>query len=363
MKKAVIMCMQMRNIEVSPARYQMINEMDKLGFEVYLFLRGKLDKKAEKTCSGIQHFLNTESMSNKEIRENIIEYKPDIVIAFTYEDTDILYSLPKHMKDTKFYYFNLEISTPGYYLQSRKRNTLSYWVKKVKYPVSICREAFYTKQCEFLVIQDEERKKIAAKYHISHRKTMLIPNSYIYNKDIEYNAEREGIIYSGGAREKYLKDYMSGFYAVKSVPIVFAGTFDKWSKIELIKLHRANSNIKMEQQTLDSDEYTKYLQKYAVGLVCYSKSDDDNIAHIGLSSGKFFKHLSLGQPVITIGSSRLSREVQKYGLGIAVDDASQIEGAYKQIMDRYNFYRENVIRTYQNRYDFRKSIRTFLAHL
>lgn len=357
------MCMQMRNIEVSPARYQMINEMNKRGIEVYLFLCGRLNAEAKKTCNGIQHFLNTESMSNKEIRKKIIAYKPDIVIAFTYEDTDIVYFLPKQLKNTKFYYFNLEINTSSYYLQAYKKNTWKYWVKKVRYPFSVCREAFYTKQCKFLVIQDEERKRIAAKYHISHRKTMLIPNSYIYNKDIEFNTERKGMIYSGGARKKYLIDYLSGFYAVKSVPIVFAGTFDEWSRIELIKLHKANPNIRMEQQVLDSDEYTKYLQRYAVGLVCYSKSADDNVNYIGLSSGKFFKHLSLGQPVITIGCPRLSREVKKYGLGIAVNDATQIEGAYKQIMDQYDFYRDNVIRTYQNRYDFRKLIRIFLSRL
>ena len=106
-----------------------------------------------------------------------------------------------------------------------------------------------------------------------------------------------------------------------------------------------------------------YLQKYAIGLVCYCRGSDDNLNYIGLSSGKFFKHLSLGQPVIVLGRSRMSREVEKYGLGVAVDHPSDIEEAYNRIMGNYDEYRNNVISIYQRKYDYRKIIQPFLAQL
>jgi hypothetical protein len=363
MKRAIIMCMQMNAIEVSPARYQLIKEMKERGIEIYLFLCGRLNIEARKIRKDIRYFLNTDGMNNKEIRRKIRQYNPDIVIAFTYEDTEIIYSLPLQLLSTDFYYFNLEINSFDYYLQPYKKHTWNYWIKKIKYPFSVIKESFYTKNCELMVIQDETRKKIAQRYYISNKETIFIPNSYIFDSNIEFHADRSGIIYSGGARKKYLIDYLEGFYAVTSVPIVFSGSFDDWSENEIRSLHRTNPNIRIEKQILECSEYTKYLQKYAVGLICYSKSDDDNINYIGLSSGKFFKHLSLGQPVIVIGHSRISYEVKRYGLGIVVEDALQIEYAYTKIMERYNYYQQNVIQTYQDKYDFKKVIAPFLDKL
>ena len=363
MKKAIIMCMQMKHIEVSPARYQLISEMNRKNIEIFLCLCGELNAEAKKTCGCISRFLNAESMSKRNIRKKIIQYEPDIVIAFTYEDTEILYSLPKRLKTTKFYYFNLEITTWGYYSQACRENTWKYCAKMIQYPLSIFREAYYTKQCELLVIQDEERKKVAGKYRIFHARTMLIPNSYIYDETVRCSAEKKEIIYSGGIRKKYLAEYWQDFYNVKTAPILFCGTFDEWGKKELIKIHRSNPNIMMKRQTLTADAYTMYLQKYAIGLVCYCRGRDDNLNYIGLSSGKFFKHLSLGQPVIVLGRSRMSREVEKYGLGVAVDHPSDIEEAYNRIMGNYDEYRNNVISIYQRKYDYRKIIQPFLAQL
>ena len=48
MKRAIIMCMQMNAIEVSPARYQLIKEMKERGIEIYLFLCGRLNIEARK---------------------------------------------------------------------------------------------------------------------------------------------------------------------------------------------------------------------------------------------------------------------------------------------------------------------------
>lgn len=363
MKKAVLMCMQMRAIEVSPARCQLIQEMKANNIEVYLVLNGKLNVSARKIRGDIKHYLNAENMSNKEIRNKIINYNPDMVIAFTYEDTEVIYALPMELKNTRFYYYNLEINTRGYNLESYKKYTWKYFINLVKYPSTKSREVFYTKKCELLVIQDEERKRISHKYHISHRKTIMIPNSYVLEKNIELNVGRSGIVYSGGARKKYLIDYLHNFKSITKVSVVFAGNFDEWSKEQIVRLHKTNPNIVMENQILEMDEYTEYLQKYAVGLICYSKSDDDNINHIGLSSGKFFKHLSIGQPVIVMGCPKISREVRRYNLGIVVQDASQIDEAYQKIMDNYSYYCENVVRTYQNKYDFHKIIKPFLETL
>lgn len=81
---------------------------------------------------------------------------------------------------------------------------------------------------------------------------------------------------------------------------------------------------------------------------------------MGLASGKMFRYLSLGKPVIAVNCHGLAHEIRKYQLGVVIDDISQLDKAYKKIMEHYTFYQENVIKTYKGRYDFNKAVKPFL---
>ena len=108
MKKILLLCQQQGcPIEVSPARYQLIHELRKKNYEIYVLYPGSIKDKTIK--SEIQHFTNTSNLSMQEIRNKIINIAPECIIAFTYEYTKILYRLMWKMRKTVCVYYNLEI--------------------------------------------------------------------------------------------------------------------------------------------------------------------------------------------------------------------------------------------------------------
>ncbi len=84
---------------------------------------------------------------------------------------------------------------------------------------------------------------------------------------------------------------------------------------------------------------------------------------MGLSSGKMFKHLSIGQPVIVIGCPGADEAVEKYKLGVVINNITELESAYSKIMDNYSYYMDNVIRTYRDVFDFKKVVTPFLDYI
>lgn len=358
LKRIVLLCEQGVQLEVSPARYQLICELKKRNYEIYCFFRGKINGETIKNF--IDQCVNTKYLSIKDYRNKIKSINPDIIVASTYEDTKILYPLALTMKNTKFVYYNLEIYTPqmeGYIYTDKKfgnvRTKISFCINKIK-------EIIYVQKCNVFVIQDKLRSKTSAKYFIHHYNTMLIPNTYIYNPDDDMGGERNGIVYSGGLNKLQLQTLVDGLVKIPNVPITFSGWTDKWFRMRYKAIQKVNPNICLLEHNLTQEEFTKFLNGFAVGLIWYCKTGDDNIDNIGLASGKLFKHLSLGQPVIVVKCPGLSKIIEKYKLGVVIDDVSQIKDAYEMIMKRYSFYRRNVKYVYEKKFDFSKLIAPLL---
>lgn len=362
MKKVVLMSLDTAVLELSPAKYQLLEELYRIGFETYVLLPGRL--KNRQSYSYINYTVNVAGRSYGDIRKVIRNIAPQIVIATLYVDTAVIYTLPFFMKKTSFYYYNLEIYTP-YLNKDIKKEDLGYYVKyKMKYPVMKIKEMIYTKMSEAFTIQDTLRMKVSRKYHIRHPNTLLIPNSYIFDETKIIDTNRRGLIYTGGINRYFLLGQFENLKSVKNIPVVLMGQIDQWCKQKMKGLKTTNPNIKFEEQVLSIEEYTQYLQQFAVGLVWYSPlKEDETHYYIGLSSGKMFKHLSLGQPVIAIKCPGVTEIVNKYNLGVGVDDISEIENAYNKIMGNYTFYRENVLRVYRYKFDFKKIITPFLECL
>lgn len=365
LKKVVLMSLEGIKIEQSPARYQLLAELSERGFETYVFSPGKLKRrKVIKAIDFIDHIINVEDMSNKEIRSKIININPQVVIASVYVDTAVIYSLPFIMKKTLFYYYNLEIYTPYLNKNVKKENLSFYLSYKLSYPIKKMKEILYTRSVSAFTIQDSLRKKLSKKYHVWHPNTMLIPNSYVYKEDELVPVGQKGIVYAGGIKYDFLVKQFDNLKDVKNVSLTFSGHIDPWCKERIKKLKHTNPNIIFENQLLSIDEYTKYIQRFAVGLVWYSslKKDEANY-YMGLSSGKMFKHLSLGQPIIVTRCPGVAEVVNRYKLGVVIDNISEVERAYNIIMKNYSYYRENVIRTYQSKFDFKKVIAPFLKSI
>ncbi len=362
MEKVLLLCLQLGcPIELSPARYQLIQELRKQNYEIYVFYPGTILNKEIR--GQIQHLTNTLNLSKKDIRKKIMNIAPRHVIAFTYEDTRILYYLPFVMKRTSFIYFNLEIYTAYMEQYIQPQGFLFHIRCRAAYLPNKVKEMIYTKQCKLFVIQDALRKRIAKKYYLSHPNTLLIPNSYIYYDEGKWGANRHGMIYSGSMNKNVLKSLVEGMDALPDLPITLSGVTDEWFRAQYKKICKGHPSIKVHEQKLSPEAFTEYLKQFSVGLIWYSPTKDENINNIGMSSGKLFKHLSLGQPVIVPECPGMSRVVERYKLGIVIHDSSELKEAYEQIMDNYSYYQKNIKYAYKTKFDYAKVIQPFLGQL
>lgn len=362
MEKVLLLCLQLGcPIEFSTARYQLIQELRKQNYEIYVFYPGTIVNKEIR--GQIQYLTNTLNLSKKDIRKKIMDIAPRHVIAFTYEDAVMLYNLPVVLKKTSFIYFNLEIYTPYMERYIQPKGFLFHTRCRASYIINKVKEVIYAKQCKLFVIQDALRKRVAAKFYLSHSNTLLIPNSYIYCDEEKWGTDRYGMIYSGGVNKNILQSLAENMDALPDLPITFSGVTDEWFRTQYKKICKKHPSIEVHEQKLSPEAFTEYLKQFAVGLIWYSPTRDENINNIGMSSGKFFKHLSLGQPVIVPECPGLSRLVEKFNLGIVIRDTSELKEAYEKIMDHYSYYQKNIKYVYKNKFDYAKVIRPFLSCL
>ncbi len=362
MKKVLLLCQQCEaySLESSPARYQLIHEFKTLGYKIYVFLPGRIRDRGIK--NEIYQCVNTSHLSNGNIRRQIKRIAPEYVLAFTYEDAKILYPLPGVMKKTAFLYYNLEIYTPMEH--DRQLNGMAKGIRSViRYVPNKCKEIIFTKQCRIFVIQDALRKKVSARFFIRHPVTMLVPNTYAYYGIDRGGPGSGGIVYSGGLNKLQLESLLKGLERLPDLAVTFSGWSDEWFKEQYKRLRVTHSGIKAYTRFMQPNQFTEFLSRYAVGLIWYTPTKDENVNNIGMSSGKFFKHLSLGQPVIVNVCPGLSRIVEKYKLGIVVWDASQVQDAYEKIMNHYSDYQDKIIRVYREKFDYEKVIQPFLRRM
>ncbi len=344
----VLMCQQGIPFQVSPARTQMINELKQRGSDVFLFFPGNVDGKMRKQVTKI---VNTKKLKNKTIQKKIQEINPDIVICSTIEDIKVCFLLPHIMKNTDFYYYNLEIYVPP--VGNEKHNFIERYLKKIVYKMNKGKEKVYVKGCRSIVIQDRLRKKILQKHGISHPFTWMIPNSYYYVQQKPDVPHKKGIVYSGSVGMDMLGSFLKHVDEIKDVEITIAGW--NYPNINFTKC----PNINIIRQNLSQDAYTKFISAYDIALLWYSDERDDNIYNIGLASGKFFKHLSLRQPVIVNSVPGLAEEIIRYNLGVVIENLGELGDAVEKIRANYSYYVKNIEYRYMKKYDYKKAAQLF----
>lgn len=355
MKKVILVNLQTPNLELSPARYQLLAALHARGFMTYIIQNGHLTNR--KSYYFIDSVINIQNMSIRAVRKKIINVDPQILVASTYEDMSIVYLLPWIMAHTSFYYFNLEIYTPYLHVGVLKQNPYFYTHYKLEYPINKLKEILYTHKTKMFTIQDSLRAELSAKYFVKHKNTVFIPNSYIFEEFEIADEHKGGVIYVGGIKRDFLVEQFKNLRLIKNVPVTFSGWIDDWCRQEIKELRITNPNLVFKEQDLPIEEYVCYLQQFSIGLIWYSPARADEAHYyMGLSSGKMFRYLSMGMPVIAVTCAGITREVRKYKLGVVIDNISELESAYAEIMKNYSYYRENVIKTYKKRYDFSKRI-------
>lgn len=70
------------------------------------------------------------------------------------------------------------------------------------------------------------RKNISKKFHVRHKNTILIPNSYVFDKSRIDGSTGKGVIFTGGIARWGLSDQLYKLEFVKAAPVTFAGRID-----------------------------------------------------------------------------------------------------------------------------------------
>ena len=128
-------------------------------------------------------------------------------------------------------------------------------------------------------------------------------------------------------------------------------------------LHSINPGVIFKEQSLSPQKHLEFLKQFAVGFVWYDHSEDENEENIGMASGKLFRHLSIGQPVIVSASPGLAKIVSEYKIGIVIKDISELAKAYEKIMSNYSQYQDNVRQIYKKKFDYAQNIKKFLKKM
>ena len=362
MKKVLLMNQQGVPYEVSPARYQLVHELKREGYKTYVFNLGKILH--DKNWKDIDCFINTMNISKREIRKKIMEIMPEYLIATTDDDVRVIFPLLAVMKTT-FIYYNLEIYTPERE-QRRYENKSAFWYSlswRMGYLKNKIKEVIFTKKCKFFIIQDSLRKRISKKYFIYHSNTLLLPNSYVYNEADCVRSECRGVVYSGNLTRDRIESMIKKLYSIPNFSIVFSGRSDMWFRNQFKILHSINPGVIFKEQSLSPQKHLEFLKQFAVGFVWYDHSEDENEENIGMASGKLFRHLSIGQPVIVSASPGLAKIVSEYKIGIVIKDISELAKAYEKIMSNYSQYQDNVRQIYKKKFDYAQNIKKFLKKM
>jgi glycosyltransferase involved in cell wall biosynthesis len=119
---------------------------------------------------------------------------------------------------------------------------------------------------------------------------------------------------------------------------------------------------------LPRQDYDAVIDGAEVGIAFYVPKDGSaftqrNVQTIGLSSGKLAYYLRAGLPVIVNRASSIAAEVDRHGLGVAVEDARQIGPALIHIGSGYDRYSAGAVRFFAERLDFGRAFQEVIDRI
>jgi glycosyltransferase involved in cell wall biosynthesis len=223
------------------------------------------------------------------------------------------------------------------------------------------------------IIQDEERAKVLFEYNRVSRdkqKTLYLPVSMLgeafrertdfFNRRLGIPGDKKILLQLGmiASARMSLEIAKSAQDWPEDWALVMHGKFYEDAEHQLRELNK-KGNIFVSERKVPLNDMPKVVASAHIGLVFYKnfKQDYYNNYYIGSSSGQLAHHLQCGIPIITINIPSLSRIVDEYQCGLAVDDVNSIPEAASIIFSKYESYRENAFRCFAARYRFDKYFR------
>lgn len=199
-------------------------------------------------------------------------------------------------------------------------------------------------------------------------KTFLIQNAPVYQRFID-KPVRRGLIYCGTAWNPF------GFYHC----LEFIKTFSEYSltvkgavlEPDLIKIKTkyseilSNKQLSIDDSYLDDAEVVNYLRQFKIGFCFYNFEIDwvDTFNYHSAPSGKMFKYLAAGVPVVGIDVSGL-HPIKEFDCGVLIKDLSpqSIKKAIDKIESNFEYYSNNCLKAAEH-YSFDKATKPFIDYL
>jgi hypothetical protein len=100
-----------------------------------------------------------------------------------------------------------------------------------------------------------------------------------------------------------------------------------------------------------------------IGFVCYADEENMNFFLIAKASGQFVEFLRLGLPVIAMGKNNLGQFVKEQGVGVGIQDMSELTHAIETIAKNYQDYSKNCFHCFDQHFNFEKYVPQISAWL
>ncbi len=328
-----------RPLSTYPSVYNTANLLTQNGYAVTLFFPADMKVDYEVKDIEILKFKRTKPVLIGIFRALLGHArKYALLISFQAEEliasglVNIIYKIP-------FVYFSLEIVDFDQ-------------IKTIKDKIKKYFEIFFNKRASFTVIQDEIRKRLIKQVNsLDESHLFCIPNSYIgtlkgkttYLRDkYKISSDKIIILYAGGieawAIDRTLIESVCE-WDNKYILVLHGWSRDGYLQTlnsYIDKINTPKKKIYISLGILNEEEYGELVTSADIGLVWYKIELPNNVAKMGLSSGKLASFLRCGLPVIVPSYLEgLNEMIPKYQFGILANSESEIKNAAVSIMENY----------------------------
>lgn len=255
-------------------------------------------------------------------------------------------------------------------------------IKKIEDKVMKFLEIYFNKKADFTIVQDKSRNELIKKTHgLEDNSIYCIPNSYLgpFNERSDYLRDKFDIprnrkiaLYSGAleswAIDENLILSVDGWddnYVLVLHGYCRNDYLEKVLNPLVEKINSKRKKIYLSLNLVDEIEYMRLISSADIGLAWYRKDLPENVSTIGLSSGKMNAYLRCGIPIIVpTYLEDLRKFANEYKIGVAVDSEYEIKDGILEILNVYDYYKNNTIKYYKENLDFEKKFyETFSSDL
>lgn len=253
--------------------------------------------------------------------------------------------------------------------------TLSYQLTTDQERKAKSEEIALSRQSTFVIIQDEERAQLLVQDNgLDTQRVICVANAPLgkaSNIKTDYLRSRFGIpadktivLHAGSLHAWACAHQMIG--SAREWPDEWVlichtrHTADRLGREYLAALQylAESGRVIFSTDPIPNQDYQKLVQSADIGVAFYCPEDaltgkrDDNIYHIGRSSGKLAYYLQAGLPVLVNKIPALDQVVSTYRCGEVVATPSSTMESIKEILGHYSEYSQNAVACFNGEFDF-----------